>query len=92
MIEECMKAQTVHTKSSSYVKTNPKCLTSLFFSSRLISESPRWLIARGKFKRAEKLIRKMARANKKEVPEDLKSMMESEVTSPRPILCYVICH
>ncbi|KAJ8026707.1 Solute carrier family 22 member 3 [Holothuria leucospilota] len=44
----------------------------------LISESPRWLIARGKFKRAEKLIRKMAKTNKKEVPEDLKSMMENE--------------
>ena len=41
-----------------------------------MDESARWLITRGKFKRAEKIIRKMAAVNQTEVPEDLLKRVE----------------
>ncbi|KAJ8026711.1 Organic cation transporter protein [Holothuria leucospilota] len=43
-----------------------------------LTESPRWLIASGRLDRAEKLIHKIAKENKREVPNNLRSMMADE--------------
>ncbi|CAH1284865.1 unnamed protein product [Diabrotica balteata] len=43
----------------------------LFFSWPLLPESPRWLLAQGSYERAESILQKMARVNKKQVPKDL---------------------
>ena len=37
----------------------------------MIFESPRWLISKGRFKKAEKILRKAAKVNKAELPEIL---------------------
>ncbi|XP_072397601.1 beta-alanine transporter [Diabrotica undecimpunctata] len=43
----------------------------LFFSWPLLPESPRWLLAQGSYEKAESILQKMARINKKQVPKDL---------------------
>ena len=42
---------------------------------RLLTESPRWLIMTGKFKKADKVIRHIAAINNMSVPDDLKDKM-----------------
>ena len=42
----------------------------LFLSDSLTPESLRWLLVKGKMKEAEKLYRKIARVNGKELPEE----------------------
>ena len=42
----------------------------------MLTETPRWLIVNGKFKRAEKVIRYIAAINKKTVPDDLMDKMK----------------
>lgn len=39
---------------------------------RFIDESPRWLISQGKYEKADKIIRKIAAINQKDIPDNLK--------------------
>ena len=43
-----------------------------------MTESPRWLISKGHFKKAEKVIRKVARVNKKDLSDDFFDNMQLE--------------
>ncbi|CAG9854103.1 unnamed protein product [Phyllotreta striolata] len=50
----------------------------LFLSWPLLPESPRWLMARGKFDKAERILQKMARINGKQLPNDFVNKCEKE--------------
>jgi len=38
----------------------------------ILDESPRWLMSRGQHDRATRILRKIARVNKREMPDDLR--------------------
>ena len=50
---------------------------------RFVPESPRWLIQKGRAAEAERIIKQMARANKKPVPSLHNLRLEAEVSAPR---------
>ncbi len=43
---------------------------------RLLSESPRWLISKGRVNEAQNVIRKIARINKKDIPDEFFDSIE----------------
>ncbi len=49
-----------------------------FFPCSILTESPRWLISRGKYQKAEKILKKVADVNKTSLPNPL--FEEGEVT------------
>lgn len=51
----------------------------LLSSSRLISESPRWLLTKKKRQAAEKIMRKIAEMNGKELTEETYSRVKDDV-------------
>jgi hypothetical protein len=58
-----------------------------FLVLRVLPESPRWLLARGRFEEAEKILKKMARVNGKSLPANymvqlkVREWMSESVTS-----------
>lgn len=42
------------------------------YSFRVLPESPRWLLAKGRLEEASKILETLARVNKKEMPEAFK--------------------
>ena len=51
---------------------------SIFSISSFLAESARWLISRGEHKKAEKIIRRVAKVNKRQLPSVLFGEKELE--------------
>lgn len=50
-------------------------LLSLFFFFFTLPESPRWLVATGKYRRAARIMKEMARLNEKEIPDNYEEIL-----------------
>ena len=48
------------------------------FISRLVPESPRWLVSRGRFDQASEVIRRIARLNGCPIPDEEKIIFKEE--------------
>ncbi|KAK9502299.1 hypothetical protein O3M35_011097 [Rhynocoris fuscipes] len=55
-----------------------------YFIFRVLPESPRWLLARGRFDEAEKILNTMARVNGRSLPPNY--IMDLKVISSLPII------
>lgn len=53
----------------------------MFFSFRLIIESPRWLASKGKIKRCVKELSKIARINKTKLPEEIEMKLQKIINT-----------
>lgn len=56
-------------------------LLSLFFFFFTLPESPRWLVATGKYRRAARIMSEMARLNEKEIPENYEEILRQHFAS-----------
>jgi hypothetical protein len=54
-----------------------------FLVLRVLPESPRWLLARGRFEEAEKILKKMARVNGKSLPANYMVQLKVRLSSPK---------
>lgn len=61
--------------------SSPFTICLIEFFTRLLPESPRWLINRGKFEEAKVIIRKIAKRNKVEVTEKQLDSLECDETA-----------
>ncbi|CAH0546488.1 unnamed protein product [Brassicogethes aeneus] len=58
---------------------------SLFFHWWLLPESPRWLLAQGRYEEAKKILLTMARVNGKKVPENFMSKIEEKMKTQQKL-------
>lgn len=55
----------------------------VFFTYKILPESPRWLITSGRLTEAEKVIRDIAKVNKAEVPKDLEQRLKVMISKSK---------
>ena len=51
----------------------------------LVPESPRWLLARGRFGKAENIIRKICAVNEKPMPDNLIATLTEKAVCIQPV-------
>ncbi len=57
---------------------------------RFLSESPRWLISKGRVNEAQKVIRKIARINQKDIPDEFFDGLELKKQDVRIYILNII--
>lgn len=51
-----------------------------------LPESPRWLLAKGQYEKAQKVLEKLAKVNKKPIPEGYAELLQNEITTQKSLL------